>query len=208
MRLDHPFDDLFRNRSHIRLLRVLHELPDGLSVSARELGRRAEVSHPTASRTLASLVELGIVRVRRTPRVDLFELNRGHVLIERIRDLFEWESRLPDEFLAFLGREIEQIDGISAAFVFGTAARGQMTPTSDIDLAVLCAPEQAAVVQEALEDVAEIVRSRFGSRLNFVVGTARLEQLAKPGRSGHRLWERVAQEGIPLLNRKGARGHG
>jgi len=57
MRLDRPLDDLFERGSHVRVLRALHELPDGFRTSARELARRASVSHPTASRVLAALLD-------------------------------------------------------------------------------------------------------------------------------------------------------
>jgi hypothetical protein len=37
MRLDSPLDDVFQNRSHVRVLRALHHLPEGLAVSGETL---------------------------------------------------------------------------------------------------------------------------------------------------------------------------
>ena len=204
MRMVSPLDDLFRNRSHVRVLRALDELPLGLAVSARDLGRRAGVSHPTASSVLASLVQQGVVRVRRTPGADFFELNRGHVLVESLDPLLDRERRLRDELVDFLRQQIEQhVASARTAFLFGSAARGEMTAASDIDVAIVVPPTEVERVEAEMVQVIEAVRTRFGNRLNHVVGTAPIGQLQRAGRPGHRLWAQIAEEGIPLLSDQG-----
>jgi len=200
MRIHNPFDDLLRSRSHVRVLRALSELPTGHAVSARDLGRRAGVSHPTASSVLASLTEQGVVRVRRTPNADFFELNRGHVLVETIGPLFDREHRLQDELVEFLRQQIEQhVTSVRAAFLFGSAARGQMTSASDIDVAIVVPPAEAEHIDAEMERVVEAVRARFGNRLNYVIGLAPVDRLRQPGRHGRRLWEQIAEDGIPII---------
>jgi DNA-binding transcriptional ArsR family regulator len=76
MRFDSPIDDIFLNRSHVRILRALHHLPEGLPASGREIARRAGVTHPTALRTLAVLVNVGLVTAARSSAGDAYELNR------------------------------------------------------------------------------------------------------------------------------------
>ncbi len=202
MRLTHPLDDVFAGRSHVRVLRALDELPDGLAVSAREVARRSGLSHPTASSVLASLTGQGVVRARRAPRADAFELNRRHLLVERVGLLFEWERQLLRELQAFLGQEIErEAPWVSAAYLFGSAIRGQMTSASDIDLAVVVLDSVHATTEAAMERVAEVVRERFGNRLNVIIGTSPIEQLQRPGRRGHGLWTRIDQEGIAVIDR-------
>ncbi|MGH2571908.1 MAG: MarR family transcriptional regulator [Actinomycetota bacterium] len=207
MLIDKPLDDLFRSRSHVRVLRTLDELPEGFSVSAREIARRADLSHPTASRALVSLVEHGVVGVRRTPRADLFGLQRDHVAATMLAVVFEWERGLREELLAFLRREIiDRTDSVAEAYLFGSAVRGAMTPKSDIDVAVLCAPAVVEKVTATMHDVGEAVRRRFGNPLSFVVGTADLDQLGRAGRNGYRLWRQIALEGRPILGAS-SRGH-
>lgn len=200
MRVRAPLDDLFRNRTHVRVLRALDGLPAGLPASTREIARRAGVSHPTAAAALASLREQGVVSVRRLARGDLFELKDSHVLVERLRALFEWERSLREELIAFLHEHIRRKQSlIRSAYLFGSAIRDDMEPSSDIDLAVIAAPRRAGEAIEALGEITELVRTRFGNRLNPIVGTGTLETLCAPGRPGYRLWERVSQEGIALL---------
>lgn len=206
MRLTHPLDDVFPGRSHVRILRALDELPDGVPVSARELARRSGLSHPTASNVLASLVSQGIVLARRAPRADRFELNRRHVLVEKLRPVFEWERQLFREFMGFIARAIERAPAVSAAYLFGSVVRGEMTSTSDIDLAVVVLdPSSITETESALDRVATAVRERFGNRLNVTIGSAPIDQLRRSSRPGHRLWTSIVREGIAVIDRDKSR---
>lgn len=183
----------------MRILRALDELPDGIAVSARELARRAGLSHPTASSVLESLGRQGIVLARRAPRADAFELNRRHILIEKLRPVLEWERQLFRDFMSFLGRQIERTPGISAAYLFGSVARGDMTSTSDIDLAVVVLDaSKITQTESSLDRIADAVRERFGSRLTITIGSSPIEQLRRGSRPGHRLWTQIVKEGIPV----------
>jgi predicted nucleotidyltransferase len=202
MRIPHPLDDVFPSRSHVRILRALDELPDGVPVSARELARRSGLSHPTASNVLASLGRQGIVVARRAPRADAFELNQRHVLVEKLRLLFEWERQLFREFTTFVAEAIEGTPGVSAAYLFGSAVRGEMTSFSDIDLAVIVNDtSEIAEAESGLDQVADAVRERFGNRLNVTLGLSPINQLRRPSRPGHRFWTRVVREGIAVIDR-------
>ncbi len=202
MRLQAPLDDLFRGPSHVRVLRALHQLPAGLPASAREIARRAGVSHPTASKALASLAEQGVVVRSRAPRTTAFELRRGHAAAERLGALFEWEERLPRELIALLRTEIVgRAPGcVTAAYLFGSAAAGEMSPASDVDVAVVHAPGAAACATAALEEIGDRVRERFGNRLSFLLAESSPEEPRKPRRAGSRLWRSILRDGIPILD--------
>src|SRR6267143_318611 len=88
MRLDQPLNDIFASGTHVKLLRALCTLPAGVTVSARDLARRAGVSHPRASTVLTRLAQDGVATVQRLPRTDLYGLNRAHELAETVRKLF------------------------------------------------------------------------------------------------------------------------
>lgn len=201
MRLVNALDDIFARRSEVRVLRALDELPDGLAVSARELARRSGLSHPTVSSVLAGLTDQGVVHARRALRGDAFELNRRHSVSERLRPLFDWERHLLREFVSFLAEQIRRrAPRISAAYMFGSAVRGEMTADSDVDLAVIVLnPADADGISAALVEVAEAVRLRFGNRLDVTIGRAAIDELQRPRRPGHRLWATVAREGIPVI---------
>jgi len=201
MRFDTALDDILGSRSHVRVLRALVQLPAGWPASAREIGRRSGVSHPTASKALAFLTEQGLVRRARSAHADSFELVLEHTATQRMVDLFAWESQLSDELVAFLREEIEQRVpfSVTAAFLFGSVAMGAATTTSDIDVAILCPGEAVEAVTSAMDEVAEAVQARFGNRSSFIVADASPDDVGRAGRRGKRLWRRIVEEGIPII---------
>lgn len=204
MKVEAPLDDLFRSRGHVRVLRALFALPDGLYASAREVARRAGVSHPTASSVLSSLADQGLVRVTRRPRADLFDVNRDHTASAALRPLFDWDRQIGEELLADLRRLIErEAPSVSDAYLFGSAARGEAGPTSDVDIALVCPPARADAVEAAMEGVADAVRLRYGLRINALVGTEPIESLRAPRSRARRIWRRIAAEGVPFIQRPG-----
>jgi predicted nucleotidyltransferase len=197
--LDHPLDEALREVSHVRVLRALHQLPDGLAVSGRGLARRAGVSHPRALAALALLTDMGLTTVRRLPRTDLYQLNRHHVLVPALDALFEREASFGATFVEWLRDEVaRRALPISQAFVFGSAARGEATLDSDLDVAFVCPDGTAAAVEAAMVELQEDARRRFGAKLHPVVGSPSLEELTRPDRPGHALWQRIRREGVPL----------
>jgi predicted nucleotidyltransferase/DNA-binding transcriptional ArsR family regulator len=207
MRLLDPLDDLLQNKSFVRAIRALEALPQGMEVSIREVARRAKISHPTASTVLEKLLEQGVVLVRRTLWADEYRLNPKHVALQQLHPLLEWERRLPDEVKSFLAQEMQtRATWISAAYLFGSAVRGDMKPGSDLDVAVICSSAKyVAKTEQIMEEVSDLARERYGNRVNAVVGARSLSELSRSSSRGYRLWRRVAKEGAPLLGKSPAR---
>jgi predicted nucleotidyltransferase len=200
MRLSEPLDELFQGRSHIKVLRALAGLPDGLEASIREVARRAGVSHPTASGVLDSLRQQGLVHVTRTPWADAYRVNANHVLWAPLRDLLGLERELLDTLVGFLSGALrERAPWVSEAYLFGSAVRGEMEPGSDLDVAVVCAKGREVATEVALEGVGEDVAARFGNRLHTLIGTRPVAELARSRRPASALWRRVADDGVALI---------
>jgi predicted nucleotidyltransferase len=200
MRLDEPLDDIFASASHIRLLRALFALPTEMGTSGRDLARRAGVSHPRANEVLADFAEQGLVAVQRLPRTDLYRLNRRHALAEPLGKLFELEPKLKFRLLSFLARELKARNiPVKEARIFGSAARGAMAPSSDVDLALVTSRESVAAVEAAAQEIAKTVRERFGTRLNVLVGSPSLERLSSGRETGRGVWQAIEREGIDVL---------
>lgn len=193
MRFDFPINDLFLNRSHVRILRALHHLPAGLPASGREIARRAGVTHPTALKALAVLVDAGLVTAGRSPAGDAYELNSDHFFADQITDLYRAEASLKKELASFLREELlARTNKVEWATLFGSIVWGQSTPTSDIDLAVSCARADANEVEKALNDVSDASRRQFGNHVTPLINTRK--QRPKSG-----IWKRIEEEGVPLI---------
>lgn len=206
MRFDAPLDDLLRTRGHVQVLRTLHRLLPGITLSGRDVARRAGISHPTATAALLSLADQGLVRAQRARQVNFFELNRQHVLAGELRRLFDREAGLRDELVAFLRDQLTSLDvPVSEAYLFGSAARGAMGPASDVDVALVCPADSVPRVEEAVfGPIAESVTRRFGSRLSPIIASRPPALLRDSASDGHGLWEQVARDGIPILSRRAA----
>jgi predicted nucleotidyltransferase len=200
MRLDDPLDDIFASASHVRLLRALFYLPSDMGTSGRDLARRAGVSHPRANQVLADLAEQGVVVVQRLPRTDLYRANRSHALADPLSKLFELEPKLKFELFALIATELKARRlPVTEARVFGSATRGAMTRTSDVDLALVTAATSVEAVEAAAQQIAETARKRFGTRLNVLVGSPSLERLSKSGQTRQAVWQTVEREGIDVF---------
>ncbi len=182
MRIDHSLDDLFATGSHVRVLRALATLPGSVGASGREIARRAGVSAPTARDALASLVDQGVVRVTRSLGTTAYQLEAEHVLFPLVRDMFARERSVRGDLEHDLGGALARLGDVESAYLFGSAARGDMLPHSDIDVAV------AGVVPEQSDDL-ERLRRRYGNPISLT----RLRS-----RAGAALRERVMAEGRPI----------
>jgi len=206
MRTTDALDDVFASRGHVRVLRALDVLPEGLAVSARDLARRADVVHNRASEVLTELTELGLAQVQRAGRADLYQLNRRHVLYPGTHALFAQEAKVQADLERFLKRRLSKLDHIREAFIFGSLARGEGNAGSDIDLALVMPPAgPTAAEQGQVEEIAREVRERFGTELAVHMSPQPLARRVE-ARAGRALWRRIAAEGVRLIPAKNGRG--
>ena len=200
MRFSQPLDELLQSRSHIRVLRALIGLPDEIDSSIREISRRAGVTHPTASSVLESLRQQGLVRVRRTLLSDEYRFNGQHAFADAIRSLFELEAHAQDDLMDVLRDALfAEAPWLTEASLFGSFARGEMRPDSDIDLALISPARRAVKLATVVDSISEMTVQRYGNPVHAVIGRDSIKAMAQPGVKGYRLWRTIAKEGVPLL---------
>ena len=125
---------------------------------------------------LGEFAELAIVSAETTPAQHLYRLNSRHRLVrDGILPLFDAERRRVAELFAELKQILAEVSGaperrVLAASVFGSAARGDDAPGSDLDLLVLTeTAEDAEAVHDLLSRHAPTLRTCFGVALSPVV---------------------------------------
>lgn len=100
--------------------------------TGREIARLANRSQGAAQLVLSRLVEQGLVLVEEAGRARLYTLNRDHIAAAPITELANLRSaffrRLSDEVFAFWRPQPVHVS------IFGSAARGDGGPGSDIDI--------------------------------------------------------------------------
>lgn len=154
---------LFRSEALGRLLaEVLIEPDQERSVS--ELARRVGTSPATATRELARAEEAGLVRSRRSGPTKLVRGARDHPLFDPVTRIVLTTFGPP----AVLAEELATIDGVAAAYVFGSwAARASGEPgraPNDIDVLALGRPDR-----DAIYDAAERAEARLGRPVQITI---------------------------------------
>jgi predicted nucleotidyltransferase len=177
--------------------RALVGLPPGLSVSARDLARRAGVSHPTVLSVVDKLHGQGLIKARREPKRDAYSLNRNHVLAKKLSQLIEWEGSLHDEMVRVLKNEVRKnIPEARLAVLFGSAVANGLKSTSDIDLFLLV--PGALDSESRVAKLQDVVRDRFGNRLSVISANLTKKEFLKRA-PRNPLWRRILEEGRPLF---------
>lgn len=102
-------------------------------VTVRALARHSGVSPQTALNLVDDLDEAGVVHTERLGGLVLVTLNRTHVLAEPVEALARSRGRL----IQRLSAELAGWPNLAAAWLFGSAARGDGDRLSDIDVVLV-----------------------------------------------------------------------
>jgi len=150
-------DALF-SKCRQKVLAALFGSP-GRSFFANELIRMADCGTGAVQRELATLEQVGLVRVTRIGNQKHFQVNSSAPVFPALRDLVRQTWGLADTLRAALSRQSKHI---TAAFVFGSMARGDEQAHSDVDLLVL----SDTIAYGELFSLLEHAASELGRRVN------------------------------------------
>lgn len=194
-----PLDYLLGTRSRVAVLRVL--AAQGAPASQREVGRRSGVQVRSAQQALDLFVALGVASRVVGGRDYLVSLNRRHRLAREVAALFDAEAQLFHEVRRRLhawARSAERRGQVRAVVLFGSAARGDDSPQSDLDVLVVT-PSEA--VRQAVADgcgaFAEELRADFGVDLRPLVMS--LGEVRRRWRRRQLPLPDVVRDGVPIL---------
>lgn len=183
----------------VDLLRVLIQLDT--PASGREAERLARVAHMSASKALSELAAAGVLKLTKTRGAHLYEVNRHHDLVPPLQALFDAERTR----VASLREEVKEAldtldvsDKIASAVVFGSTARGDTRPDSDLDLLVLVRHTSDATAARALPGIlSERLGTRYGARPSVLVMAASAAR--QRYEEGDPLLQNIAREGRTLI---------
>jgi hypothetical protein len=183
--LAHVLDAVLGTTTKVRILRALLRLTSPASgTEARRLAGVRSVKAMWAS--LDELTELGILLRDQTPGTHLYRINREHHLATPLAALFEAEASRLSEVRKALRSALEGagiLDSVRSAVLYGSNARGEAGPRSDLDVLVVTRDEAAVPpVQEALLDAGSAIENRFGPLLSaYVLPEPRVRQRYQDG---------------------------
>lgn len=175
----------------------------------RELAELSKAGRSTISDEFPRLAKLGIVNHRREGREVYYRFNLTNPKTRKLCELFETERR--EEFYKksgrlawslqdFAKRVFDFLPQIQSVILFGSAARGQFTETSDVDLLVVVPTmEQEAfnTLMKSIDALAADVRGRYGFPISAVTMT--MKDFESALREKKRIAQDVLREGIVLF---------
>lgn len=182
--LGSPLDDALGSRAKVRLLRLF--ITTAEPVSGREAGRRIGMAKRAADLALRDLTAMGLVSREKASSQMLYRANVRHVLVRfALQPLFAGEVQATGKMFAALRSAIGAAGnrlGKSPAWagLYGSVARGDETPESDIDLAVIVQSRAEVLhAQDTLSELAPRFTEDFGRKLSPLVMTVmQLRRLA------------------------------
>ena len=190
--LDHALGSVARTR-------VLRELAlHGGFVSAPTLAKAAHVDPVSVRNALRVLEEIGLVETQGAARSRLYHLNARDSLSVPIRQLFKKETARWTSLEEGLRAAVRELGRWPlAAWLFGSSARREDVPHSDIDVMLVSDQWHVDAQVHELRDRVWNVRSPLARRAN-VTGMSEKEFMTLPRRQA-RLWSNLRRDAIPLL---------
>jgi predicted nucleotidyltransferase len=190
-----PLDLVLAGTGSVRVLRTL--LGHGGALSVSRLARDTMMTPDGVRGVLSDLGRLRVVESLGSGRTRLFRAALAHPVIRALEALFEAErTRFDDIKNAITGAVGDE--RILAAWLFGSVARGEDTPDSDIDVALVVDGDSAtrdAVADEVREAMGGI-DSRLGITTSIVAATP--DDVLRHANEPSTLWGDLLRDGQVL----------
>lgn len=151
-----PLTRLLGNGGNIRVLRAM--MAYGAPLSVVQLARDTGLTRQGVRLVLEGLEAQGLVTALGLPRSQLFSVVSDHPFAAALMTIFEQEHERWDVLNQTLRDTLQTNSGVRSAWLYGSAARGEDAPHSDIDIAIVTqddgtdAAEEVREILQALED--------------------------------------------------------
>jgi predicted nucleotidyltransferase len=184
--------DVFGTRSRVSVLGVLHGV--NVPMNASRIAAQAGLSKPAAASALDELARMGLVGRATVGQSSAYWLERENAYVqEMVNPVFGSEEGLPDTLLEDLGARFSE--GSISVVLFGSYARGDQQPDSDVDVVLVASDEasQARLDELYYENLSDF-RRRFGAPLSVLTYDA--SEAKTLWQSAPALQESLETEGI------------
>lgn len=163
-------------------------LRTGTPLTGRQVHRLVSDDYSlwTVQEALKTFTSLGLVEVQTIGRAHVHTINEQHATVAPLLALVDPIATLRETIRTVTGTEV------AAVILFGSIARGQATPESDIDLAVI-APRR----WDKRVDLEDEVRTRLGNECDVLVFTA--AEFGRLASSGEPVVGDILRDGIALV---------
>jgi predicted nucleotidyltransferase len=176
MLLHQYLETLLGSRTKIKILRTLHR-HRGKEFTIRELADFIGVSHTGVRKTLNDLYELNVISLKAIGNSHIVSINTFSHLLALMDIIFEYE----EETLSHLKESIRESlcgkDYIKRVLLFGSVARMEEEPRSDIDILIVTDDKERA--EDTVSELQSELSRRFGNPLApYILTPGEIKELA------------------------------
>lgn len=186
----YPLNRLLAKGGALRILRSLALYGDALSVS--QLAGETGMTPQGIRLALDSLAGLQIVSVMGQGRSMLYKLAPSHPMSPVLQQMFLAEKAHWDGLLQSLRDITRQFPDIEACWYYGSVARGDDLPASDLDIAIIISAPEVEAITERYREALHPLEAKYAISCS-VVGIGLTELLSVV--TGNPWWEEVCRDG-------------
>ena len=150
-----------RSKARRRLLAYYFTNPTA-RLHLRDLAQRLGIDASNLSKELRRLEIEGLFRSDVSGRQKYFQLNREYALFDEVRGIVVKTIGA----VTLLARSLKKVEGLDAAYLYGSFARDQQDASSDIDVLIIGAPPQ-----EILAEAVRKLERQLGREINYTILT-------------------------------------
>ena len=195
-------EELFATRMHTKVLRTLAE--KNTAYSLEEIMLESSGSRGAVYKVIAGLKKLGVVDVvKGRGKREFYRLNSNNQLYQPIAELFATEKlyrkliplHIWNRLERFADESTKKIKLIEKIILFGSVARGDYTPHSDVDILV--------IVNSVREKDRILIKDIFDKYLKK--GSVLIENKSdweKQEKGKTQLYQEIQKEGMELWKRR------
>lgn len=188
----YPLTRMLGDSGHVRLLRVL--VLHGGALSSTQLAAQARLTPQGVRNILEDLGLQGAVQVLGSGRTRLFRARLDHPMTAAVASLFTAERAQWESFLTSLREVLAKQPDVVGAWLYGSVARGEDKPESDVDIAVLL--ESGRQSEDVRDELSALERQL---NTGFSIITLKRRELAKVNLSW---WRSLVGEALVLKGRR------
>jgi predicted nucleotidyltransferase len=190
--LRQPLNELLGTPAAVRVLRELSL--KGSAVATVQLARDTLMTLAAVRNSLAQLSVTGLVESFGA-RAGVYALNEDHPLASVLQRLFHEERAWWQGILSQLSESLQSDERIVAGYLYGSVARQEDIPRSDVDILLVTSGAPDAVLEDFRSRVQELERHSFVAL--SIVGISRKEARQKAA-ANDSWWMNVLKDAVPL----------
>jgi len=194
MRFHEPLNDILGNKTQVKLLRLLARTRS--AHTGRELARLIGQSHNPTRFALEELERNGLVVKQQAGRSNLYSLDEENIIFQEVLSpAFKLEEGLLDRVAEIFSNRLGE--DLEAAIVFGSIAKGEELPHSDIDLVLVLGDKiDPGDKEDEIAEASLQVAKKFGNQVSTISIKSSEFERKKKARKG--LWREITETGLSI----------